>query len=289
MTNSHIGDGHGGSTGSGFLPGTAYAVLGLLSFGAELSGYEVRQLAINSLRFFYWSPAQSQIYRELRRLSGLGYVTGRKVSQQRRPDKIAYSITEEGRSELTRWLEQAPVAPPAIRYDSALRLFFGHLTTRDRLLRLVAEHRAHLERMRAELHAVQEMLTVDPSLRLAQIIAGWGDHLYTHELEALDHVSAALAELAPPSGRVTVPPGTVQPLPATDEPPRAAREPPSAPREPLLTAHKRVALNARPVSPREPLLAPREHLPVTHEPRPAPHEPVAPPTHGPRQARTNRS
>lgn len=226
MTNSHIADGHGGSTGSGFLPGTAYAVLGLLSFGAELSGYELRQLALNSLRFFYWSPAQSQIYRELRRLSGLGYVTGRMVSQQRRPDKIAYCITETGRSELTRWLEQAPVAPPAIRYDAALRLFFGHLTTRDRLLALVAEHRDHLERMRAELHAVQEMLTVDVSLRLAQIIADWGDHLYTHELEALDRVSSALAELAPPPGRVTVPPGTAQPLPAAHEPsPAQAGEP----------------------------------------------------------------
>ncbi|HEY5990837.1 MAG TPA: helix-turn-helix transcriptional regulator [Streptosporangiaceae bacterium] len=217
MTISHITGGHDGSTGSSFLPGTAYAILGLLSFGAELSGYELRQLARNSLRFFYWSPAQSQIYRELRRLSGLGYVTGRKVRQERRPDKIAYSITETGRSELTRWLEQAPIAPPAIRYDSALRLFFGHLTTRDRLLALVAQHRAHLERMRAELHAVREMLTVDPSLRLAQIIADWGDHLYRHELEALDQVSAALAELTPPSGRVTVPPGTVQPLPATHE------------------------------------------------------------------------
>jgi DNA-binding PadR family transcriptional regulator len=232
MTISHITGRHNGSTGSGFLPGTAYAVLGLLSFGAELSGYELRQLALNSLRFFYWSPAQSQIYRELRRLSSLGYVSGRKVRQQRRPDKIAYSITDSGRAELTRWLEQAPVAPPAIRYDSALRLFFGHLTTQDTLLGLVAEHRAHLARMRAELHAVRRMLAADPSLRLARIIADWGDHLYTHELAALDRVAAALAELEPPSGPVTVPPGTVRPLPATHEQPPG---PPSAAGGPLRT------------------------------------------------------
>ena len=94
MTTSHITNSHRESTGSHFLPGSAYAVLGLLSFGAELSGYELRQLALNSLRFFYWTPAQSQIYRELRRLSGLGYVTGREVRQDGRPDKVAYSITE---------------------------------------------------------------------------------------------------------------------------------------------------------------------------------------------------
>jgi DNA-binding PadR family transcriptional regulator len=91
MTTSHITNGHRESTSPGFLPGTAYAVLGLLSFGPELSGYELRQLALNSLRFFYWTPAQSQIYRELRRLAGLGYVTGREVSQDSRPDKVAYS------------------------------------------------------------------------------------------------------------------------------------------------------------------------------------------------------
>lgn len=213
MTNSHITNGHRSSTGSGFLPGTAYAVLGLLSFGAELSGYELRQLALNSLRFFYWTPAQSQIYRELRRLAGLGYVTGREVSQQGRPDKVAYAITDPGRAELTRWLEQAPVGPPAIRYDTALRLFFGHATTPERLREVVAEHRRHLERMLAELHAVRAMLDGDPTLALPRIVADWGDHLYGHELAAIEQVASALAGLGPPAGRVTVPPGTVRPLP----------------------------------------------------------------------------
>jgi DNA-binding PadR family transcriptional regulator len=215
MTTSHITNGHRQSTRSSFLAGTAYAVLGLLSFGAELSGYELRQLALNSLRFFYWTPAQSQIYRELRRLAGLGYVSGREVSQDSRPDKVAYSITEAGRVELARWLEHAPVAPPAIRYDTALRLFFGHATTPDRLRAIVAEHRAHLERMLAELHTVRAMLEGDPTLELPRIVADWGDHLYGNELGALDQITAALAGLGPPvpSGRVTVPPGTVRPLP----------------------------------------------------------------------------
>jgi DNA-binding PadR family transcriptional regulator len=219
MTTSHITIGHRSSTGSGFLPGSTYAVLGLLSFGAELSGYELRQLALNSLRFFYWTPAQSQIYRELRRLAGLGYVSGREVSQEGRPDKVAYSITEAGQAELTRWLEGAPVAPPAIRYDTALRLFFGHATTPDRLRTLLAEHRAHLERMLAELHTVRAMLEGDPTLALPRIVADWGDRLYGGELAALDEVAAALAELSktPPPGQVTVPPGTVRPLAAQDE------------------------------------------------------------------------
>ena len=81
MTTSHITNSHRESTGSHFLPGSAYAVLGLLSFGAELSGYELRQLALNSLRFFYWTPAQSQIYRELRRLQHREKLQGAEAAQ----------------------------------------------------------------------------------------------------------------------------------------------------------------------------------------------------------------
>ena len=50
------------------LPSTSYAVLGLLSGGRELSGYDLRKWAANSLQFFYWSPSLSHIYTELRRL-----------------------------------------------------------------------------------------------------------------------------------------------------------------------------------------------------------------------------
>src|SRR5690242_1918293 len=55
------------------LPATAWAVLGLLSFPGERTGYELKKWADSSLRFFYWSPAISQIYAELRRLEELGY------------------------------------------------------------------------------------------------------------------------------------------------------------------------------------------------------------------------
>jgi len=58
------------------LPTTAWAVLGLLSFGRELSGYELRKWADASIRFFYGSPAMSQIYRELRRLEAVGILLG---------------------------------------------------------------------------------------------------------------------------------------------------------------------------------------------------------------------
>ncbi|MCP3818723.1 hypothetical protein NLX86_11540 [Streptomyces sp. A3M-1-3] len=53
-------------------------MLGLLSFPGARTGYELKKWADASLRFFYWSPAISQIYAELRRLETLGYATSRR-------------------------------------------------------------------------------------------------------------------------------------------------------------------------------------------------------------------
>ena len=47
------------------LPTTSYALLGLLSFGDELTGYELKQRADSTLRFYWVSPAMSQVYTEL--------------------------------------------------------------------------------------------------------------------------------------------------------------------------------------------------------------------------------
>jgi DNA-binding PadR family transcriptional regulator len=171
-----------------------------LTYRSEASGYELRQLALVSLRFFYWSPAQSQIYRELRRLAALGHVTGRGVEQGSRPDKVLYSITDTGRAELARWLENAPVSPPVIKYDAALRLFFGHISSPERLRQLLDEHRRYLDQLLAQLQQVRQSLAGDPSRAYAYIVAEWGEHLYGGEIEAVKRAAAtltALAETAP--------------------------------------------------------------------------------------------
>ncbi len=190
-----------------FLPATTYAVLGLLAFGQELSGYEIRQWALQSLRFFYWSPAQSHIYRELRRLQELGLATGRDVEQSDRPNKRVFAITGAGRAELRRWLDEAPVAPPVLKFDSALRLFFGHLARPGRLEEVIEEHRRAAQRTLDELDAVRAMLAAGgPSAttgaeaerwRLADLVAQWGRAHWQSDLDALAHLREALREDAP--------------------------------------------------------------------------------------------
>jgi DNA-binding PadR family transcriptional regulator len=121
------------------LPSTSYAVLGLLSFGRELSGYELKKWADHSLRYFYWSPALSNIYSELRRLESRGYVEARAVAQDDLRNKRLFAITPAGRAALAAWVEGQPPAPLVTKDQLLLKVWAGHIVERERLEALVAE------------------------------------------------------------------------------------------------------------------------------------------------------
>ena len=161
-----------------FLPATAYAVLGLLSFGRELSGYDLRQWALQSLRHFYWSPAQSQIYRELRRLEELAFITSRAVPQTGRPDKVLYRITESGIDELRRWIEESPVGEPVIKHPAALRLFFGHVASPERVAEILRDHLRTLEAILDDLEELELGIEDDPNADRARLALEMTTGLY---------------------------------------------------------------------------------------------------------------
>ncbi len=175
-----------------FLPTTAYAVLGLLSFGEGLSGYELRQRALGSLRFFYWSPAQSQIYRELRRLEAQGFVAPQRVEQQDRPDKTVYRLTTSGRSELVRWIESSPIDPPVIKHPAALRLFFGHVVSGERRHEILSNHMDNVEDVLGELEALTVGLDDHERVQLARAVSGWAVSIYRGDLRGAGAVASAL-------------------------------------------------------------------------------------------------
>ncbi len=136
------------------LPATAYAVLGLVSFG-ETSGYDLKQFADSSIRYFFWSPAKSQIYSELRRLHSLGYVTEREVEQERRPDKRLYHITTEGEGALREWIED-PRGEQDIRKSTfLLKVFFGRHMSVETLIGRFEELRRQAQDTLAQYKAIE--------------------------------------------------------------------------------------------------------------------------------------
>jgi DNA-binding PadR family transcriptional regulator len=178
------------------LPPTAWAVLGLLSFGRELSGYDLRKWANASLRFFYGSPAMSQIYRELRRLEECGYA----VSPPVRPDeprrKRLYRITPAGRTALTTWLREAPVEAPVLRHSVALRVWLGHLSDPATLRHTVEAHRAFAAGMVEEVARARAAAEHEPAWTYPAVIERWGERYWAGERDAADALLADLDRVA---------------------------------------------------------------------------------------------
>ncbi|MFF4103128.1 PadR family transcriptional regulator [Streptomyces sp. NPDC001903] len=178
------------------LPATAWAVLGLLSFPGERTGYELKKWADSSLRFFYWSPAISQIYAELRRLEELGYAASARSGPEEARAKRRYAITDAGRAALAGWAsDTAEAGPPVLKHGLLLRIWLGHLAEPE-LLRAMVAH--HLERTRGELAAVREAMAqagevaewAFPALALR-----WSERQHLAELELGEALLADLAEL----------------------------------------------------------------------------------------------
>jgi DNA-binding PadR family transcriptional regulator len=69
------------------------------------SGYELTRRFDRSIGFF-WSATHQQIYRTLRTMEDDGWVHVTPVVQQGRPDKKVYAVSEAGRTELARWINE---------------------------------------------------------------------------------------------------------------------------------------------------------------------------------------
>jgi DNA-binding PadR family transcriptional regulator len=165
------------------LPVTSYALLGLLTFGDELTGYELKQRADLTLRFYWSSPAMSQVYTELSRLAGHELVTAVSEGESRRTTR--YCITDKGRRELRAWLEQTPAGFPVLKHPVALRLLIGHVQDPDGVVRLLREYLDDLARQRKDLTDVRDSLrgrdAPGEAFRYPSLVADWGLAYYQSE------------------------------------------------------------------------------------------------------------
>jgi len=174
---------------------TGYALLGLLSFERELSGYELRQWAGNSLHFFYAAPAMSQVYAELERLEAAGLTGSREVPQGVRQVRV-HRITAKGRRALGAWLRR-PVDPPQLKHHLLLRVFLGHLLEPEDLRRAVEEHLRWCEAELASLRALLDDLGDDPVWAHARLVAQWGVEHHSAERSSARRLVRALDDGSP--------------------------------------------------------------------------------------------
>lgn len=178
------------------LPATSWAVLGLLSFGEELSGYDLKKWSDRSLRFFYWSPSFSQIYGELKRLEKSGCVTSRMVAQETgNRDKRVYRITDEGMGAVRTWAREAPVEPPVLKHGVMLRVWLGHLTEPEQMSEVLGRHREYAESMRRQAEADAEGARAEAAWAYPRLTLKWAERYYAAERDLADAMLADVEEL----------------------------------------------------------------------------------------------
>ncbi|ORX20696.1 PadR family transcriptional regulator [Mycobacterium xenopi] len=165
------------------LAATSWALLGMLSYEHELSGYDIRKFIDWSMRFYYGSPAYSQIYSELKRLEQLGLVTSRVENTGGTRNRRLYKITQAGLEAVTRWANDTPVDPPTLKHGALLRVTLGHLTSPTRLKELLQEHVAYADEMQRKAAKDARWAGADPSWAYARIALRWAERYYANERE----------------------------------------------------------------------------------------------------------
>lgn len=178
------------------LSTTSYALMGLLVFdGATseegLTGYEIKQRADLTLRFYWVSPAMSQIYTELDRLTRRGYVVADDDTTGKRTTR-RFRITDDGRASLRAWLHTSEQDFPILKHPIALRLMMGSLMGPGEVEEMLDRYIEALASNREDLEAVRDMLGDDEAVAYPARVADWGLAYYDSETEIVKKLRRTL-------------------------------------------------------------------------------------------------
>ncbi|MEM8800663.1 MAG: PadR family transcriptional regulator [Pseudomonadota bacterium] len=126
--------------------------LGILSLG-DATGYEIKKLVADGAFSFFSEASYGSIYPALTKLMDEGLVTCREETQDGRPDKKIYTLTDAGRKQLTQSLKRSP-GPDKQRSEFLAALLFAEAVTPDRVGELVEDRVVHHRERIATLEAM---------------------------------------------------------------------------------------------------------------------------------------
>lgn len=177
------------------LSTTSYALLSLLVIDSGstdgLTGYELKQLADKTLRFYWVSPAMSQIYTELERLSSHEYVSADQETSGRRTTKH-FRITPAGQEALQTWLHTSEHEFPVLKHPIALRLMLGSMMGIDEVKAMLDSYEIALAARRQELEAVRELLGDRETVAYPARVAEWGLGFFDAEATTIERIRDSL-------------------------------------------------------------------------------------------------
>lgn len=178
------------------LPATSWAVLGMLSFGEELTGNDLKKWADWSIGFFYWSPSVSQVYGALEKLEDLALVRSRVVADEGVRGRRLYGITDFGLRALRNWSRDSEVEMPVLKHGVMLRLYMGHLHDPDRLKEIVRRHIANLRERAQQAQSHADHSDPEPGWAFTQMSLRWSQRYFAAEIELAEQLLDDIDEAA---------------------------------------------------------------------------------------------
>jgi PadR family transcriptional regulator AphA len=119
-----------------------YLVLGLLA-ERPMSGYDIKK-HVKTVLGAITSASYGTLYPTLHKLLEDGDVEMQEVPQHGRPSKKVYFLTEQGRSDLRKWLNQ-PAAADQVKREFLLKLYLAKHFDEADLQAMVAGRRTEAE------------------------------------------------------------------------------------------------------------------------------------------------
>ncbi len=156
-------------------------------FDTEASGYEIRKLSTEGEYAYFVEASFGAIYPALARLEDEALVTSRIETQEGRPAKKVYSITETGRRELIDSLFNE-LDPDIFRSEFLLFAHFAPHLPRTLVETRLKERLAHFERQIADLEQIEDAGAGGAD----RWIIGYGKHCFA---VARDYVATHMHEL----------------------------------------------------------------------------------------------
>ena len=179
-----------------------FALLGMLSFGGQRTGYDLKK-AIAASTANFWSESYGNIYPRLRELAEEGLIRPHNAAKaDTGRQKQLYSITAKGRQALTAWLSE-PAVPRHEDNELLLKLFFGSRMPVQAAAELVNASRVHHEQLLRQFDTIERsifdgqlsteektylQITVDYGRTVSTALVGWAEQT-VHKLSKLPQAS----------------------------------------------------------------------------------------------------
>lgn len=123
-----------------------YAILGLI-YRTPMTGYDIAS-EFNKELVHFWNASHSQIYPELKKLTGEGLITYKTEISGDVLEKKIYSITEKGTQELIEWINTDEKIEATAKDKFRLKMYFSTITDKDTMCKhLKGQYSQHLDKL----------------------------------------------------------------------------------------------------------------------------------------------